>query len=495
MGWKDTIQPDTGSWKDTVVDDPKAPPPEESLGRRLTRATIDTVLPAGGAIGAGLIATPESAGLATVPAAAVGYAGGKQAARLLNHYLLGDDAGAQDLSGLAKQTAGDLGEGATAEVGGQALGAAAPYAGKALSNFAENAALNATGATAAQAQKFAPGTGRALLDNGIVKFGQSQRGVADAAQNALDATGSKIGQIIDELTAKGATGSKADLVAGIQSKIDQLGSDPAQAQVVKQLEGIKADVSAGPDGPSLRQIEDTKRGFQGMVNYANPEGNAAKAAAADVYKNAGENVVSQADPASAGAFGDAKTLYGQLSPVAAAGAKRTAQLNQASPAGLTDMVSYGVGGVPGVIAKKAILPRVSSSAAVTADKVSQMLLKSPEMSALSQRSPQAFQAAVTAMTNRMAPQSASAMPAAAKSELDNDSSTPASYQDSASRGANNLPEIVAKSPEIFGKFGPVLQNAASRGPQGVAATNFILQQTNPEYREALKKAMGDPEAE
>lgn len=40
----------------------------------------------------------------------------------------------------------------------------------------------------------------------------------------------------------------------------------------------------------------------------------------------------------------------------------------------------------------------------------------------------------------------------------------------------------------LGKFAPVLQNAASRGSQSVAATHYILQSSNPEYQEAYAEA-------
>lgn len=115
--------------------------PEDSLATRLTRSTLDTVLPVGGAIAAGLAATPESAGLATVPAAAAGYAGGKQLSRIAKHYLLGDPYENSGAANLAKQTGNDLIEGATMEVGGQVgskvLEGAAPYVAKGAEKVAQ----------------------------------------------------------------------------------------------------------------------------------------------------------------------------------------------------------------------------------------------------------------------------------------------------------------------------------------------------------------------
>ena len=48
--------------------------------------------------------------------------------------------------------------------------------------------------------------------------------------------------------------------------------------------------------------------------------------------------------------------------------------------------------------------------------------------------------------------------------------------------ANNLSEVIAKSPQLLGKFAKPLQAAADRGGNSLAATHFVLQQTNPEYR-------------
>lgn len=54
------------------------------------------------------------------------------------------------------------------------------------------------------------------------------------------------------------------------------------------------------------------------------------------------------------------------------------------------------------------------------------------------------------------------------------------------KGADWLSETLKTAPQSFGKFANALTQAAARGPQGLAATNFVLQQTNPEYRETIK---------
>lgn len=54
-------------------------------------------------------------------------------------------------------------------------------------------------------------------------------------------------------------------------------------------------------------------------------------------------------------------------------------------------------------------------------------------------------------------------------------------------GANRLSEMLKAAPEKFGQFAPILQAAEQRGPQGLAATHFVLQQTSAPYRETLQQ--------
>lgn len=55
--------------------------------------------------------------------------------------------------------------------------------------------------------------------------------------------------------------------------------------------------------------------------------------------------------------------------------------------------------------------------------------------------------------------------------------------------ANSLSvESISSLAPKLGKFGNALMSAAQRGQQSLSATHFVLQQTNPEYREAFKQA-------
>jgi hypothetical protein len=51
--------------------------------------------------------------------------------------------------------------------------------------------------------------------------------------------------------------------------------------------------------------------------------------------------------------------------------------------------------------------------------------------------------------------------------------------------AEKLPDILRASPEVLGKYAQPLMSALERGGTSFAATNFILQSTDPEYRKML----------
>ena len=139
----------------------------------------------------------------------------------------------------------------------------------------------------------------------------------------------------------------------------------------------------------------------------------------------------------------------------------------------------------------------NQTVAATANRLSQRLLRSPTFAEVAKTQPEAYKAAVYTLTNRVLDRSGiSEVPKAAENELDRDSSTPAWESNPYPEGGDNKPpsgpdieEQVKSNPQRFGKFAPVLQNAASRGPQGIAATHFILQ-NNPEYRKLLNMESG-----
>lgn len=62
----------------------------------------------------------------------------------------------------------------------------------------------------------------------------------------------------------------------------------------------------------------------------------------------------------------------------------------------------------------------------------------------------------------------------------------------AQQGIDNL---LKTNPEVFGKFANTLKSAAQRGAHSLSATDYVLQQTNPEYRQLKKSLDGGDDGE
>lgn len=61
--------------------------------------------------------------------------------------------------------------------------------------------------------------------------------------------------------------------------------------------------------------------------------------------------------------------------------------------------------------------------------------------------------------------------------------------------ADMISKTLQGSPQVFGKFAAPLQKAAQRGTPALTATNFVLSQTQPEYRELQRQLNGQESPE
>jgi hypothetical protein len=308
------------------------------------------------------------------------------------------------------------------------------FAGKAsdnLSDYAENLALKATGATGREAQKFQQGAGRELLDRGLVNFGDDAEKIAERIVGANDEAQAAISSSLKRLDAQGVTANVNSIVDDLQSQVAKLKSDPSQAGVVAKLQKtIDNILETGEGSIPLQSAEQTKRGFNKAAgNWMDPEAGAAGKAAYRAYRDEVEKAALNASPELGSVFKEGKKTYGLLKPIQDAAQRRAATLNQSPIGGLLDTTaaiageaSTGGAGIAAAMARRGIAPRLASSGAITADYLS---------------------------------------------------------------------EVAKKAPDLMGKFGPVFQGAAQRGTQAVASTHFILENTNEEYRKLLKELRGE----
>ncbi len=144
--------------------------------------------------------------------------------------------------------------------------------------------------------------------------------------------------------------------------------------------------------------------------------------------------------------------------------------------GLTDSIigagSLGYGGATGdwksaavpLLAKKGLEKYGPRLGAQGMNKISEALMKSPTLSSLAQKFPEAFGALSSKITDKIAP----------------------SFKDNDAHKAGFDKDAVIQKVQGT-KYAQVLQDAAKRGEQSFGATHFILQSTDPQYREALDK--------
>lgn len=290
-----------------------------------------------------------------------------------------------DVKGVAKDAA--IGGATSAGIGAAAQGVTtmAPRVLNYLSGLsrqnAASLALNGTGATGLQASRMAPGTGEFLLDNGITRFGSTAEGVANRAGEAMQQSGREINRVLQTLDNNGVTASMDNVVTALQGRIAELDRIPGNERLVRQLtDEIDNLVARGQSNLPVSLAEESKRVYQGNVNYASPEiDKKASTHMARAFRDEVERVAENADPALANTFRDAKRSYGMLAPVEEAATRRAAVLDQSPLGGLGDMVAGGVGGAPGVVAKRFISPRLANSGAVTLNVVSRALAASPQV--------------------------------------------------------------------------------------------------------------------
>lgn len=391
----------------------KDEPTEESLGRRITRGALDTVLPVGGAIAGGLLATPETAGLGTVAGGAAGYAGGKQLSRILKQYLLDDDVGATDLSGIASQTAQDLGEGALMETGGLLVGkgleAAAPLlksAGKSLGGYAEKQGAKAIGAGAREFENLTQtkALGRNAIDEGLIGPFKSAEDSALLAQRAKESAGKSMDEVysaVDE--GLGPSISPLETASKVENKLAPEYRTAINKSEVGQLENtIESILARGDKDITLSEAQKLK-GEIDSVGY--PKGkkpldpSPKQQMAQDASRIIREEIDSAAEKGAEKIGNDG--LLDKLSD-----ARKSYGLNKQSQKLLTKSSGKEEAGIGNKInwtldapkfaasVMKKYGPNTQASKALITDKISKGLINSPELVGLIKENPAAFRAAV-----------------------------------------------------------------------------------------------------
>lgn len=239
-----------------------------------------------------------------------------------------------------------------------------------LNTLADDLAEKATGATAVQAERFAPGAGKILREEKLVRFGDSPANIAERVANAERASGAGIGNALSELDSQGVNISRLNVIKELQAKADELSQFDGTSAVVKKLnkeiKTLSKDLLDKVYSP-VSKGEIAKRNFQKATNYHSPEASKTSTGiAANAFKNEVERAAMEANPALAEAFMKDKQLFSVLRPVKEAAERRATQLNQSPFGGVGDMMSIASGGPKVALARRIFAPRLSSSASATA---------------------------------------------------------------------------------------------------------------------------------
>lgn len=353
------------------------------------------------------------------------------------------------VTGIGSTASDDPTELAKGAAGGAAMGGIGYGIGKAitsepvkklgsfLSDKAEQLAVNATGATGKQLAKYAPETGRELLDQGIVSFGDTPADILNKTTAGMKTASDSIESSLKDLSDKGIKVSRESIENAIQQRMKDLMSDPSKAGIVSAMDKMRNNISAAYSGgdPSVLAAEQAKRGFgKAIKNWADPTASQANKEIYGVLKDQVENAVKSSDSGLSDVFTSAKQQFGLLSPVKTAAAARVNQLNQSPLGGFTDTAAAAAGlmtsnpltAAGAIIGRRAIAPRLASSAAATLDTV-----------------------------------------------------------------GSGLTSMTGASEQAFQMLSPKLQQAittaAEQGPRQLAITHFLLGTGNPEYQTAVKQ--------
>ena len=326
-------------------------------------------------------------------------------------------------------------------VGGLAEGATLGLKklGESMGRGAESLMTKATGATGKEAAKFKPGTGRALLENPDIKFWHTPADIARVTGEQLEASGNKMSQALSSLDDTGTTIPAEDLASLLSQRADALRQGPTKPlanQIDSLVENIRGTAPTSTNKLQLNesgqlvlkpsQVEGWKRDYGDLIkNWTDQTAGVANKEAYDVMKGTTEKIAQEAGGDIANVFNAAKEQYGTLMPVHEAAARRAGVTNQSPFGGLMDMQRLQAGA---------------------------MMSPGNEL-------PGGFVA--TMASKIIAPRAAN----------------------TTARSLNKVSNLIKTPPAMLGKFAPVIQNAAARGQNAVAVTDWLLEQNNPEYRE------------
>lgn len=341
------------------------------------------------------------------------------------------------------------------------------YAKDKLDDFAAKRALKAAGYIGKDIKPLARRNpaelvrrGKELLDSGVIGFGDDAAAIEAKLDPAVGEAGERIGQLLQSADDTGAKFKTGEWVERARRELlDPVQNDPAKAAKAKWL-ASKLDEYAQKGDVPFSEANRWKTNLQSEINYGNRM-NDASPDPQEFWKGLAGTMTSEIDSqlgreggeAFQQTFQKAKGKYGAL--VDALDKSRQGigrdEGNQFLSGG-DKLIGTGIG-----------------SSSLTAS----MMAGDPWLMAGS-----AVLGGASMLGSKVLRERGASSSAVVANKL-----------------AGGLDRMVKARPEIFGRFAPVLQQAAARGPQILAATNFVLAQKVPGYRELMQKMAEGKEPE
>ena len=350
---------------------------------KTTLKSVSEQLPTAGAIIGGTVATPSDVvlgPLGTAAGAGLGAAGGQFAKEMLSQLVFdGEQKGTEQI---LKEAGKEGAISAATDLGGGVVlkGLSKIPFGQWLKKQAGGLAELATGETGKKAEKFEEGSGEKLLEEKLVRFGDSPADIAQRVYKKMRSSSENIDKILsspeaqkikidenqilkpleDQIAIMNQSGSQVDAAARLQSYIDNVRS-AIQRRGSSELTPLAAEME--------------KRGWNKSANmWVNEQAKPELKAMYGAYKDAAEKSLGQISPEVQAAFKENKAMYGLLNPIEQAASKRASQQAQSPLLGLLDTTAglYGLSDPHSSTGKVAlamagrrfIAPRIASSVAV-----------------------------------------------------------------------------------------------------------------------------------
>lgn len=338
--------------------------------------------------------------------------------------------------------------------------------------------------------------GRTALDEGVLSPFASTEDLATRVSALKQKGGEAMGDVYKAIDEAGvSTFNPLDEAVNVEKKIGDFYKSPINRGEAKQFENtIESMLMRGDKNIPISEAQALKEELGKVANWKNNINITEKEKMArDAYKVVSEGIDRAVEsgsqqlntPGLLEKLKQGKDIFSKTSTMEKLLENKQASESGNKLMGLTDWELAG-GGLAGtlagvatggagvlatggaLLAKKGFEKYGAQSGALLLDKISKTLLKSPQWMKVAKDNPQVFNQFVTQMASQMGEQNPQQSNVA-----------------TGTRPLKNKEEILQKTGGS--KYAQVMQKAAEKGGESLAAANYVLSQRDPEYRKIIEQ--------